>query len=153
LNDTQTQLTQTQKDLNQARLAVAESLKEIAATRDEKAAIDAFHALHWDEAVSLFDRALATDPGNVYVEDMRAYMLFRLGKIDEALAQERQAIASDPNYATSYLNLARFQCAATPAQMDEARKNTEKFKAMRPDMSTFPKMDGEFQRVCKGQIQ
>jgi predicted Zn-dependent protease len=148
-----TQLQSTRVLLIQARKQVADSAQKVTDARDEKAAIEAFHAMHWKEAIKLFDKILADDPGNVYVRDMRAYMFFKLNRISEAIDDENLAIATDPSYATSYLNLARFQCAATPARMDEARKNIEKFKSLSPDESSFPKKDGEFQRVCKNQIQ
>jgi predicted Zn-dependent protease len=147
------QLQTTRVLLDQARKQVADSAQKVTDARDEKVAIEAFHAMHWKEAVKLFDKILADDPGNVYVRDMRAYMLFKLNRITEAIDDEHLALAADPSYATSYLNLARFECAATPPQIDEARKNIEKFKSLSPEESAFPKKDGELQRVCKGQIQ
>lgn len=147
------QLVTTQSQLNVARRQVADALQQVTAARDTKAAIDAFHAGHWNEAVSLFDKSLASDPDNAYVQDMRAYMLFRLGRIDESIADERLAIAADPTYSWSYLNLARAQCAASPPQMEEAKKSASEAIRLNTQLSQFIKQDGEFQKVCKGQVQ
>ncbi len=146
------QLVATQAQLNLARKQVADALLQVTAARDTKVAIDAFHAGHWNEAVSLYDKALASDPDNAYLQDMRAYMLFRLGRIDEAISGERRAIAADPTYSWSYFNLARAQCAASPPQMEEAKQSTAEAIRLNPQLTQFIKQDGEFQKVCRGQI-
>jgi tetratricopeptide (TPR) repeat protein len=147
------QLATTQAQLNLAHRQITDALQEVTAARDTKVAIDAFHAGHWTEAVSLYDKALASDPDNAYLQDLRAYTLFKLGKIDQAIAGERLAIAADPTYFLSYFNLARAQCAVSPPQMEEAKKSAAEAVRLNPQVAQFIKQDGEFQRVCKGQIQ
>lgn len=140
---TKTELARTKQELEGAR-------KALSATR---AAINAFHAGNLQEAVSLYDEALAWDPGNAYIQNLRAYSLFRLGRIQDAIEGERRSIAADPQYAWGYFDLARFLCAASPVQMEDARSAAVKAIELRPEMRQVMQEDGEFQRVCRRKVQ
>lgn len=136
------QLEQTEHQLENARKALSST----------RAAINAFHAGDLNQAVSLYDEALIWDPGNAYIQNLRAYSLFRLHRIDEAIVGERRSVAADPKYAWGYFDLARFLCAASPTEFEEARKAAAKAIELRPEMQDIMRNDGEFQRVCQQKI-
>lgn len=138
-----------QHELQQTRNELAQSRSALSAAR---AAINAFHSGNLDEALTLYNEALASDPNNGYLQNLRAYTLFRLGRVNEALDGERLSIAADPSYAWGYFDLARFECAASPSQMQNAREAVEEALRLRPDLRAYMKNDGEFQRVCKHQL-
>jgi tetratricopeptide (TPR) repeat protein len=140
---------QLKKDVEDLRLALAKARGGLAASR---AAISAFHGGRLDIAVALYDEALAADPDNAYLQNLRAYSLFRLGRIREALDGERLSVAADPNYAWGYFDLARFLCAASPHSLNEAKQAAAKAIALREELRETMKSDGEFQRVCQKQI-
>jgi tetratricopeptide (TPR) repeat protein len=123
-----------------------------AALSSARAAINAFHSGNLREALNLYDEALSSDPDNAYLQNLRAYTLFRLGRTDDALKGEERSVAIDPNYAWGYFDLARFRCAASPSQMDGAKQAAQKALSLRPEMQSIMKSDGEFQRVCRRQI-
>lgn len=49
-----------------------------------------------DEAATLIDKALALSPEDSYILDSKGWLLYRLGKFDEALAYLRRAYAAKP---------------------------------------------------------
>jgi tetratricopeptide (TPR) repeat protein len=117
-----------------------------------RAAINAFHAGRLEDAVDLYDEALAADPGNAYVQNLRAYALFRLHDVDKALEGQRRSLEADPGYAWGYFDLARFLCASSPPRWDEARAAATKAVELRPDLREIMRRDGEFQRTCQGKL-
>jgi tetratricopeptide (TPR) repeat protein len=127
-------------DLSKARGALS-------AARD---AIRAFHEGDRNLAVELYDKALAYDPDNAYLQNLRAYALFKLGRFTEAIQSEQLSIRADPKktYPYAYFDLARFLCAA--GKFDEARVAAK--QAVDLGFAGLMKSDGEFQRVCKNQF-
>jgi tetratricopeptide (TPR) repeat protein len=133
-------------DLSTVRAELARTRLSLTAAR---AAINAFHAGRLTDAVALYDEALSSDPGNAYIQNLRAYALFRLGRVDAAVDGQRKSIAADPNYAWGYFDLARFLCTTSPPRMEDARAAAKKAIELRPDMRAIMQSDGEFQRVCR----
>jgi tetratricopeptide (TPR) repeat protein len=131
------------------REEAANARQAVAASR---AAINAFHAGRLEDAVSLYDQAIAADSGNAYLQNLRAYVLFRLRRYDDAIEGQRRSLAADPAYAWGYFDLARFLCAATSSNLEEARETAERAISLRPDMRGVMQGDGEFQRVCRGTV-
>jgi tetratricopeptide (TPR) repeat protein len=123
-----------------------------AALASARAAINAFHSGNLSEALSLYDEALSSDPNNAYLQNLRAYTLFRLNRMQDAISGERRSVALDQSYAWGYFDLARFLCAASPPDLVEARDAAQRAIALRPDIEGIMKNDGEFQRVCKHAI-
>jgi tetratricopeptide (TPR) repeat protein len=117
-----------------------------------RAAINAFHSGNLQQALQLYDEALSSDPDNAYLQNLRAYTLFRLGRTDEAIEGEKRSIEIDPNYAWGYFDLARFLCAASPTEMSAAKDAARKAILLRPDIEPTMRSDGEFQRVCRRQM-
>lgn len=136
-------------ELDELHAALA---KARGALMSARAAINAFHAGHLQDAVALYDEALISDPNNAYLQNLRAYALFRLGRVDAALEGERLSVASDPSYAWGYFDLARFLCAASPPRIQEAKDAARKSIELRPEMHERMQSDGEFQKVCMHQI-
>jgi tetratricopeptide (TPR) repeat protein len=132
-------------DLNAVRGDLARARSSLSAAR---AAINAFHAGRLTDAVALYDEALASDPDNAYIQNLRAYSLFRLGRVDAAIEGQRKSVADDPTYAWGYFDLARFLCAASPARNDDAKAAAKRAIELRPSMRGIMQADGEFQRVC-----
>jgi tetratricopeptide (TPR) repeat protein len=133
-------------DLNTVRGDLARARSSLSAAR---AAINAFHAGRLTDAVTLYDEALGADPDNAYLQNLRAYALFRLGRVDAAIAGQRKSVADDPTYAWGYFDLARFLCATSPARTDDARAAAKRAIELRPGMRAIMQNDGEFQRVCR----
>jgi len=136
-------------DLTKVRADLAKTRASLTAAR---AAINAFHAGRLEEAVSLYDEALGSDPDNAYVQNLRAYALFRLGRVDAALEGQLQSLAADPGYAWGYFDLARFLCAVSPPRIEEAKQAAAKAIELRPDMRAIIRGDGEFQKVCQHRV-
>jgi tetratricopeptide (TPR) repeat protein len=148
-HDLESQLETETQQLEQTKRQLVNARKALSSTR---AAINAFHEGDFHQAVSLYDEALAWDPGNAYIQNLRAYSLFRLHRVDEAIAGERRSIAADPQYAWGYFDLARFLCAASPPSIEEARSAAAKAIELRPEMRDVMRGDGEFQHICRGQV-
>lgn len=136
-------------DVAKYRQEAQNARQAVAASR---AAINAFHAGRFEDAVSLYDEALKSDPENAYLQNLRAYALFRLGKVDTAIEGQRLSLAVDPNYAWGYFDLARFLCAASPPLWDEANDAARRAIELRPELLEIMRSDGEFQRVCRGRV-
>jgi tetratricopeptide (TPR) repeat protein len=115
----------------------------LTASRD---AIAAFHAHDYASAVSLYDSALAADPGNAYVINLKAYSLFKLGRVSEAIDVQRRGIDTDANYAWGYFDLARFQCAA--GDKASAAKSLRLAESKEERFRRLAEQDGEFRRLC-----
>jgi tetratricopeptide (TPR) repeat protein len=137
-------ISKTRQELTGVRADLAKSRASLASAR---AAINAFHSGRLQDAVALYDEALTADPDNAYLQNLRAYCLFRLGRVDEAIAGQRKSLSIDPGYAWGYFDLARFLYAAKPPKTEEARKAELKAIELRPDMRSIIKSDGEFQKV------
>jgi tetratricopeptide (TPR) repeat protein len=140
--------------IDSLRFAVTTYREEASSARQavaaSRAAINAFHAGRLEDAVSLYDQAIAADSGNAYLQNLRAYALFRLRRYDAAIEGQQRSLAADPAYAWGYFDLARFLCAASSSNLEEAREAAERAIALRPDMRGIMQGDGEFQRVCRG---
>jgi tetratricopeptide (TPR) repeat protein len=59
----------------------------------------------WKNSFTLFDHAIAVTEKNYLAHDNRGLFLFKAGKIDEAMADYRQALAIHPAYLNSNNNL------------------------------------------------
>jgi tetratricopeptide (TPR) repeat protein len=133
-----------------ARTQADDFRKQIASLREalgaSRIAITAFHQGDFATALKYYDAALRADPDNAYLLNLRAYALFKERKYEDALAAETQSIRADPDYAWGYFDLARFQCAV--GKKDEARQAIAKALALRPDLRTTMRDDGEFRRLC-----
>lgn len=116
------------------------------ALQESRMAIDAFHARDYPKALEHYDKALAADPANAYVLNLRAYTLFKQRKYNEALAAEEQSIRANPDYAWGYFDKARFLCAL--GKKDEARQAITKALAIDSDLRSKMRDDGEFTRLC-----
>lgn len=145
----ESELSKARSDLAKVRSDLATSRASLAAAR---AAITAFHAGRLTDAVSLYDEALAADPSNAYLQNLRAYALFRLGRIDAAIEGQHRSLKAEPNYAWGYFDLARFLCSTSPPRFEEAKHAVARAIELRPDMRSIIQTDGEFQRVCRHRI-
>jgi tetratricopeptide (TPR) repeat protein len=152
-----------QEEQQQLKLQTTQYRRELQITRGElgkarqalasaRAAINAYHAGDFKGAIALYDQALEMNPDDAYLQNLRAYSLFRAGRIAEALAGEERSVTIDPTYAWGYFDLARFLCASSPSRMQEARRAAEKAIDLRPDLRPIMRADGEFQKVCKHQL-
>lgn len=136
---------------NKELVTTAEALRKetsglrqaLSASRD---AIAAFHQRDYASAVNLYDTALAADPGNAYLLNLKAYSLFKLKDIDKAIAVQQEGIRVDPTYAWGFFDLARFQCASG----NKSAAAVSFAEAVRKDARLQRKaaQDGEFQRLC-----
>ena len=115
----------------------------LSASRD---AIAAFHARDYVEAVRLYELALSADPGNVYIMNLKAYSLFKLGRVQEAITFQATALQKDTTYAWGYFDLARFQCAA--GDKVSAEKSIALAIEKESRFRELAQQDGEFRRLC-----
>jgi tetratricopeptide (TPR) repeat protein len=130
-------------DVVKLRVEISALRQALTASRD---AIAAFHTKNYAEAVRLYDTALAADPGNSYLQNLRAYALFKLGHIDEAIKSQTEALQKDPSFVWGFFDLARFQCAAgnrvaASKSLIQAQDKEERFKELAVQ-------DGEFHHLC-----
>lgn len=124
--------------------ALSRSRASLSAAR---AAINAFHSGDLNFAVKLYDEALEMDPENAYLLNLKAYSLFRLKRIDEAIETQKRSLAIDPDYAWGYFDLARFLYASSPSKIDQANAAEKRALELRPDMRNIMEYDGEFRNL------
>jgi tetratricopeptide (TPR) repeat protein len=132
--------------LQKLQLEVSSLRQALSASRD---AIAAFHSRDYEEAVRLYELALSADPGNVYIMNLKAYSLFKLGRVQEAITFQATALQKDNTYAWGYFDLARFQCAA--GDKVSAGKSIALAIAKESRFRELAQQDGEFRRLC-GQL-
>lgn len=137
---------------NQALARASDSLEnETAGLRQAltaaREAIAAYHAGDYLGAVALYDRVLRGDSSNAYLLNLKAYSLFKAGRLAEALRSQELSVRADSSYAWAYFDLARFQCAAK--QWSAARMSLQRLLRIAPAMRTTVERDGEFQRLCR----
>jgi tetratricopeptide (TPR) repeat protein len=132
----------------QARRVQIEGLR--CALQSSRSAIEAFHQRDYRTAVDLYDDALACDPDNAYLLNLKAYSLFRLGRLTDAVAEQRKSIAVDQSFAWGYFDLARFLCAT--GDFDGAKTTINEAIRLRPGLAQIMRNDGEFQRLCRGNV-
>jgi tetratricopeptide (TPR) repeat protein len=125
----------------EARVNAADSVKR---------GINAYHAGDYAGAVAAYDAALAADPDNAYVLDLKSYSQFRAGDLESAITSVTAALAADPNYGFGYSELARYACAA--GKFDLAVSTYERAKAQRKEaevlFASLLRDDGQFARLC-----
>lgn len=131
------------QDAEKMRREIGRLREALAASRY---AIEAFHQRDYSTAVSLYDEALRADPNNAYQLNLKAYSLFKLKRVSDAIKVQRQSLQADPEYAWGYFDLARFQCAA--GSFDEARRSIASALEKRPSLRAIMAKDGEFQKLC-----
>lgn len=134
-------------ELNQRAEAMRNEIKglrdALAASRN---AIVAFHKRDYDTAVALYDQALRADPNNAYLLNLKAYSLFKLKRLQDAINVQNESIRVDPDYAWGYFDLARFKCAS--GEFNEARKSVEIALKKEHRLRGIMESDWEFQRLC-----
>jgi tetratricopeptide (TPR) repeat protein len=109
-------------------------------------AIAAFHARDYAAAVGLYNEALASDPGNAYLINLKAYALFKLGQVSEAIDVQRRGLEIDPAYTWGLFDLARFQCAA--GDKAAAARSLAAAETKEARFRELASADGEFARLC-----
>jgi tetratricopeptide (TPR) repeat protein len=142
------------RDLEQKAIDLAKTSdslsKEVTGLREalsaSRDAIAAFHARDYATAVRLYGTALAADPGNAYLMNLKAYSLFKLGDLPQAIDVQQRGLQVDPGYAWGLFDLARFQCAsgdkaAAAKSLSEAITKDSRFRQL-------AEQDGEFRRLC-----
>lgn len=132
------ELEETKLQLRQARCALESS----------RSAVQAFHQRQYSTAVELYSEALTCDPGNAYILNLQAYSLFKLGRLEDAIRSQQRSLASEPDYAWGYFDLARFLCASGTSRLVEARSNIDRAVRLRPNLGQIMQGDGEFVRLC-----
>lgn len=118
----------------------------LTASRD---AINYFHHNDYKAAGALYDLSLRADPHNAYLLNLKAYSLFKLKRLSEAIDTQNEGIRINPGYAWGFVDLARFQCEAK--NFNGARESIK--KALDQDDKNHQlrkrvEADGEFQRLC-----
>jgi Tfp pilus assembly protein PilF len=84
-----------------------------------------------DEALALFDRALALNPSSIPAHNGRGLALHDLGRLDEAIETYRRSIALDPDKAPVLNNLGF--ALESRNQLDEAKQVLERALEVQPD--------------------
>lgn len=142
--------THLQKQNADFRQAAKGMRHEIAGLREALAAsryaIEAFHLGDYSTAASLYDQALQADPRNAYLLNLKAYALFKLRRISDAIEVQEEGLEVDPDYAWGYFDLARFHCAA--GSFDEARRSLARALEARSNLGAIMEEDGEFGALC-----
>lgn len=150
LRTLQTEVKSLESEAVQLRQSAETMRNEIKGLREaltsSRDAIVAFHQRDYGTAVAFYDQALHADPNNAYLLNLKAYSLFKLKRINDAIDVQGESIRIDPDYAWGYFDLARFQCAA--GDFGAAGKSIEIALQKRPALHSTMEKDGEFQRLC-----
>lgn len=115
------------------------------------AAINAYHAGNYQDAVAKYDKALELNPGDPYIQNLKSYSQYKAGDYKGAERTLSGAMKVNPTYAWGYFDLARYECAsgrhkdALKTISDAVEKGGEK---VRNELRVFLAKDGEFNRVC-----
>jgi tetratricopeptide (TPR) repeat protein len=107
-----------------------------------------FHLQQYDQAVTLYDKALAVFPDDSYAWGLKGYALFRAGHIQESIDANQKAIELDPGDPLGYLDLAKSYCGAKLYDNAKSALLTEPPPDVAPDVSRYVVSDGELRRVC-----
>lgn len=86
--------------------------------------------LRLDEAQSLIEKALQISPDDPHIVDSLGWVLYRRGKIDEALVQLRRAWSLRPD---AEIGVHLGEVLWTAGSTDEARKIWRETRALEPD--------------------
>lgn len=113
-----------------------------------RAAITAFHNRDYRGALALYDEALQCDPRNAYLLNLKAYSAFKAGDLSAAVEAQRGSLTADSTYAWGYMDLARFLCAQGNEHRGEAQAAVRRAVALRGDMYSIMRNDGELTRLC-----
>jgi tetratricopeptide (TPR) repeat protein len=84
----------------------------------------------FDEALQLIDRARVADPDNPAIIDSHGWVLYRLGRNDEALAELRRAFAMQKD---AEIGAHLGEVLWVTGSKDEARKYFEEARKLDPD--------------------
>jgi Flp pilus assembly protein TadD len=162
ISDAETRVAQLDAEERKARNRIAELQERAAALSSDlqgarKAtpvltqAINAFHQGRYAQAIVKYDEALALNPGDPYVHNLKSYSQFKMGDFASASQTLSRGLQIDPTYDWGYFDLARYQCAAG-APADALRTITtalEKRGApIENGITFFLTKDGEFRRLC-----
>jgi tetratricopeptide (TPR) repeat protein len=116
-------------------------------------AINAFHAKKYADAIAKYDAAIALNPGDAYMQNLKSYSQFKLGDFSGAAQTMARALQLDPTYDWGYFDLARYQCAggAPQAALNTLRDAVQRRgNSIRDAATFFLTQDGEFRRLCAG---
>jgi tetratricopeptide (TPR) repeat protein len=114
-------------------------------------AINAFHAKRYSDAIAKYDAAIAVNPGDAYIHNLKSYSQFKVGDVSGAAQTMARALQLDPTYDWGYFDLARYQCAggASQAALGTLRDAVQRRgDSIRNAAKFFLAQDGEFRRLC-----
>jgi len=122
-----------------------------AATPVLSEAIRSFHAKNYADAIEKYDEAIALNPGDAYIQNLKSYSQFKTGDFIGASQTLARALQLNPDYEWGYFDLARYQCAAGSPQaalatLTEAART--RGDSIRSAVGFFLSKDGEFRRLC-----
>ncbi len=116
-------------------------------------AIQTFHAKEYARAIVKYDQALALDPGDPYIHNLKSYSQFKAGDFQGASETLARALQLNPGYEWGYFDLARYQCAAGAPEeaLSTLRGALEtRGEQIRDQLRFFLEEDGELWRLCSG---
>jgi tetratricopeptide (TPR) repeat protein len=133
------------RELEEYRRRLAQTREALKSARE---GINAFHQGQYDQAAEQYEQALAADPENPYVLNLKGYALFKARRLTEAAAALERSVAVDPGYGYGYFDLARVYCAL--GRFEDATRVARRAGELRPDLKTVMRQgDGEFKRLCQ----
>jgi Flp pilus assembly protein TadD len=108
-----------------------------------------FHEQDYEQALVMYDKALAVNPDDAYGWGLKGYTLFKAGHIQESIDANKRALDLDPGDPLDYINLAKSYCVAK--QFDDALRvlREQPPSETAPEVSRYASIDGELRRVCK----
>jgi tetratricopeptide (TPR) repeat protein len=113
-------------------------------------ALEQYHNGRYAAAISYYDQALALDPENAYVLDLKSYSQFRHGDRKGAMESIEAALRMQPDYVYGYSEWSRYACAA--GRFDEAVRAFDAARAQSPAADElYGKLlreDGQFATLC-----
>lgn len=93
-------------------------------TLNNLAWVSSINGRNYEKALELAQRAVFLEPDSVSYRDTLAEVLFRLGRIDEAIALQRQCLLDSPDHWHLHEQIARFQAASRANVETQTRAET-----------------------------
>jgi tetratricopeptide (TPR) repeat protein len=94
---------------------------------------DRYNADRWEEAIGLYQRALALRPGYTQAQNNLANALMKVNRLEEAVEHFNKALKLEPGLSTAHYNLAN--CLFMLDRLDEAAEQFRQCIALTPDFA------------------
>lgn len=148
LQDLRQQLKNLNKSRDQAQRDLEQLQGQVRSARESLTSLQPclkmFFTQNYVGAVDCYDRAIATDPANPVIYDLKGYSLLRAGQIDASVTTLEKSVSLAPDYVWGHYNLALAYWAA--GANERAVSEVKKVLDIDPSFSEVIRRDGQFSK-------